>query len=544
MSKRIKKATKKYVAIAAVYVLVTMMVISAIIGVATSIKKFFVGFWEDTVSFFTGESRIDMEKMIDTVGEETLENFPISPRAMNLILDGEKNSFKEDTYVTIQKEIVTRTYGTYVDQNGNKNDVVSEETTYQDFKETIEYYNETYEYRTPWQLILGLAVCSAAYDGLDDELTDEELEEYYNQLGEEEFQVNKSQLKIKKKVIKDLIEILKPEYAFYNNFRNHRKYSWENMLSTGTYLDYYRIYSNDEVGSTTIQENEYTIRPLIKYAKNYYMETVSDYSSTYKYYSNNRAMTMKYKLDNFKTELNYDKFIEAFNYVGMEPEDLDLLIEFIQELPDAEALIYRLKPMVIDLKLGEMGYNFNANIPIIEGNWTRADLLKVASSLQGLYYFFGAKYNKIGANPSWGKLYTQKNKLSSFYNQMIPYGLDCSGYVDWVYYQMTGMVMSVQYQGYSTGTQNLWAITQHVEKKDLRPGDLGFYKYGGGIHVGIYYGKIDNVNAFIHCGGSSWGDATHPSGQVIITKQYNAYNGYPGSEFKYFRRLPVNFLDD
>ncbi|MBO8160659.1 MAG: C40 family peptidase [Thermosipho sp. (in: Bacteria)] len=232
---------------------------------------------------------------------------------------------------------------------------------------------------------------------------------------------------------------------------------------------------------------------------------------------------------------------------GINPNDMVLLYEIVSRMPQTEDLTAELSE-VLEAP-GEGFFNtvytdlqFNPDVPMIEGEWTRAQLIEVASSLLGLPYFWGGKYYGLGVNPEWGKLRLMTDSRSWAYGKKIPYGMDCSGFVSWVYNQM----LIPQGKSFVTGTVNQWVNTYAISEDELRPGDLGFYQRGGGKHVGIYIGEIEGEKAFIHLGGREWADETHPAGKLVISLNNTDkfYKGNAPTRFKYFRRVPVKFKGD
>lgn len=154
---------------------------------------------------------------------------------------------------------------------------------------------------------------------------------------------------------------------------------------------------------------------------------------------------------------------------------------------------------------------------------TRDDIVRAALSIVGrVKYFWGGK-SKAGWNDMWGKpvLVTAPGDWSSGTYQ--PYGLDCSGYTDWVY--KTAEVGNMLSGG---GTAYQFNNTFGIDADELLPGDIGFMNtpnQAGVNHTGIYIGTDVNGNAlFAHCAG----------GQGVIVNNFR---------FKYFRRVFVN-LDD
>lgn len=132
-------------------------------------------------------------------------------------------------------------------------------------------------------------------------------------------------------------------------------------------------------------------------------------------------------------------------------------------------------------------------------------------------YFWGGK-SAAGWNSNWGESRLVTSPGNDTTGTYIPYGLDCSGYVDWVY--KTAGIGNMLSGG---GTAYQWKQSYPVSRDELQVGDLAFMQMpnSSGInHVGIYIGRDkDGNNLYAH---SEWG-----SGVTI--------NGFKG--FKYFRRV-------
>ena len=112
-----------------------------------------------------------------------------------------------------------------------------------------------------------------------------------------------------------------------------------------------------------------------------------------------------------------------------------------------------------------------------------------------------------------------------------PFGLDCSGYVAWVYINCglpADQVNSVF--GYSTATQ--WKYSTAIEWDKAQIGDLVFFNVPGaakGNHVGIIVGNDNDGNYLIaHCSSSR--------NSVVVTESVS-------SGFHYVRR-PVVWQND
>ena len=150
----------------------------------------------------------------------------------------------------------------------------------------------------------------------------------------------------------------------------------------------------------------------------------------------------------------------------------------------------------------------------------RKALIQAAFSLVGkVPYFWGGK-SSAGWNDEWNtpKLVSAAGSSSS--GTVRPYGLDCSGFTDWVYKTALGETIGA-------GTTGQWGNSAEISYRDLKPGDLGFKDspYGSGInHVLIYVGKDGSGNdLWVHCSSGS--------GVVVNSPGY----------IKYYRR--VNNID-
>ena len=76
-------------------------------------------------------------------------------------------------------------------------------------------------------------------------------------------------------------------------------------------------------------------------------------------------------------------------------------------------------------------------------------------------------------------------------------GFDCSGFVRYVYGQVTGLVLP-------RNTHSISQVGTQITRTELQPGDLVFFNTlrRAFSHVGIYLGE----NRFIHASSSSTGD--------------------------------------
>ena len=126
----------------------------------------------------------------------------------------------------------------------------------------------------------------------------------------------------------------------------------------------------------------------------------------------------------------------------------------------------------------------------------RRAVVEVACTLVGkVNYFWGGKSLTIGWNPLWGTTMRVTAAGSPTTGTYRPYGLDCSGFVDWAFYNATGGTYVI---GHGGGTYSQHAYCTPIAWSEAQPGDLVFYP--GDSHVGIVGGRDENGNLLIiHC---------------------------------------------
>jgi len=126
----------------------------------------------------------------------------------------------------------------------------------------------------------------------------------------------------------------------------------------------------------------------------------------------------------------------------------------------------------------------------------RRAVVEAACTLVGkVNYFWGGKSLTIGWNPLWGTTMRVTAAGSPTTGTYRPYGLDCSGFVDWAFYNATGGTYVI---GHGGGTYTQHAYCTPISWSEAQPGDLVFYP--GDSHVGIVGGRDKNGNLLIiHC---------------------------------------------
>lgn len=124
----------------------------------------------------------------------------------------------------------------------------------------------------------------------------------------------------------------------------------------------------------------------------------------------------------------------------------------------------------------------------------RKATVKTAFSLVGkVSYFWGGKSSAIGWDSRWGTPKKVTATGSNTTGMTIPYGLDCSGFVDWVFNNTFGVVV-----GHGGGARSQYSYCRKISWAEAQPGDLVFYPDLG--HVGIVAGYDGEGNVLIvHC---------------------------------------------
>ena len=126
----------------------------------------------------------------------------------------------------------------------------------------------------------------------------------------------------------------------------------------------------------------------------------------------------------------------------------------------------------------------------------REAVVRTACSLVGkVNYFWGGKSLVIGWDARWGELRQVTAAGSSTTGTYRPYGLDCSGFVDWVFYNQSGGSYVIGHGGGATAQHS---YCNDISWADAQPGDLVFYPDNS--HVGIVGGRDANGELLIiHC---------------------------------------------
>lgn len=138
------------------------------------------------------------------------------------------------------------------------------------------------------------------------------------------------------------------------------------------------------------------------------------------------------------------------------------------------------------------------NLPADLSAERRQVVLTAYQLLGKVHYFWGGKSLIIGWDSRWGMPMKVTAEGSSTTGTVRPFGLDCSGMVDWVFYNQSGGQYVI---GHGGGASSQHSYCTDISWSDAQPGDLVFYP--GDSHVGIVCGFDSSGNIMvIHCASS------------------------------------------
>ena len=132
----------------------------------------------------------------------------------------------------------------------------------------------------------------------------------------------------------------------------------------------------------------------------------------------------------------------------------------------------------------------------------RESIVLTAYQLLGkVTYFWGGKSLVLGWDSRWGTPTTVTAPGSGSTGKVLPFGLDCSGFVDWTFYNA---ISGAYLPGRGGGAASQHGYCTNISWSDALPGDLVFY--ADDSHVGIVcgYDSVGNL-LVIHCSGGQNG---------------------------------------
>jgi len=158
----------------------------------------------------------------------------------------------------------------------------------------------------------------------------------------------------------------------------------------------------------------------------------------------------------------------------------------------------------------------------------RSEIVSVAESIVGkVPYFWGGKSLAQGRDSRWGTQMKVTSAGSKSTGTTRPFGLDCSGYITWVFSNI-GLPLDTIEATIGHGTTKQWHVSSSISEQMVLPGDLAFLAIPGSVkvnHVGIVVGR--EADGKILVAHSSSG----ANGVVVTTAERNG--------FLYFRRPAI-----
>ena len=170
-----------------------------------------------------------------------------------------------------------------------------------------------------------------------------------------------------------------------------------------------------------------------------------------------------------------DEMREIYRFTKYQNEALDVLLEEMELLGGL---------------LGDLDITQEDALALLENlpddlSPERRAVIQHALTLVGkVNYFWGGKSLVIGWDSRWGTTQKVTAAGSSTTGTYRPYGLDCSGFVDWVFYNATGGEYII---GHGGGAASQHTYCTPISWDEALPGDLVFYP--GDSHVGIVGGR-------------------------------------------------------
>ena len=154
----------------------------------------------------------------------------------------------------------------------------------------------------------------------------------------------------------------------------------------------------------------------------------------------------------------------------------------------------------------------------------RESVVLAAYSLVGqVKYFWGGKYPYVGWNSLWSVPRVVGSDGSKTTGTVRSYGLDCSGFVTWVFVNAAGDESVADAIG--NGSANQWSKSLSLGWDEAQPGDLAFRASPGSTstnHVGIVVAKREDGTYLVAHSSSS-------KNGVVVTEAWS-------SGFRYMRR--------
>ncbi|AFV01126.1 MULTISPECIES: NlpC/P60 family protein [unclassified Dehalobacter] len=191
------------------------------------------------------------------------------------------------------------------------------------------------------------------------------------------------------------------------------------------------------------------------------------------------------------TSKSYSNMIVEYNF---NPQQAGMLNELMQD--KYQQLFMRLIGSYTDITLSPQEIAaITQNLPEDLDEQRKNTVLAAYSLLGKVNYFWGGKSTVIGWDSRWGTLTKVTAEGSPTTGTVRPFGLDCSGYVAWVFANATENSDVADRIGFGTSSQ--YTACTAVSWNQAQPGDLAFYSDLS--HVGIVVGKQNGELLIANC---------------------------------------------
>lgn len=123
-------------------------------------------------------------------------------------------------------------------------------------------------------------------------------------------------------------------------------------------------------------------------------------------------------------------------------------------------------------------------------------------------YFWGGKSLTLGWDDRWGEMTAVSAEGSDTTGTAQPYGLDCSGFVDWAFYNASGSSYVI---GQGGGAAEQHSACEDIDWNEVQAGDLLFYAEDEHIGIAAGYDRLGRL-LVVHCAAGKGVIITHRTG--------------------------------
>lgn len=184
---------------------------------------------------------------------------------------------------------------------------------------------------------------------------------------------------------------------------------------------------------------------------------------------------------------------DIISYYGLSTERAAQVRELLQ--PEYAELFQRLTGSYVDITLSEDEIAaIMETLPDDLSQERKEVVLTAYSLLDKVSYFWGGKSLVLGWDSRWGTPMKVTAEDSSTTGTVRSFGLDCSGFVDWVFYNSYNGEYII---GHGGGASDQYSYCNPISWNNAQPGDLVFYP--GCEHVGIVVKNEAGTLTVIHC---------------------------------------------